>query len=257
MFNVDGDCCESFVAENDRESSLGVETGDNVGGVGESGSLVGSAGVFFAFCGGGIIWAGRCCFFRVAFIFLNCFFPSPSLIESPLSLLLFKLVEVSISSSCNSFVLFALSFFSLFLYRLLFSFPLFFDFLQVFFPHFVFLMLSVLAGGDFGALVGDFLPSVTSVHPSSSLLLRSSPVSVGGIFIFSGLCDVADIDGTGAVFVVADTNEVVVVTDTNEVAAVVSVVDVVVTAVLEVFCGHDLEKWPLKYWAYFSALSFL
>ena len=41
---------------------MGVETGDNVGGVGESGSLVGSAGVFFACCGGGIIWAGRCCF---------------------------------------------------------------------------------------------------------------------------------------------------------------------------------------------------
>ena len=35
MFDVDGDGGESLVAEWDRESRLGVETGDNVGGVGE------------------------------------------------------------------------------------------------------------------------------------------------------------------------------------------------------------------------------
>ena len=102
-------------------------------------------------------------------------------------------------------------------------------------------MSPVLAGGDFGALGGAFLPRVTSVHHSS--LLGSSPVSVGGMFIFSVLFAVTDIDGTGAVFVVADINEVVVVADTNEVVVVVSV-DVVVTVVLVVFCGHDLEKWP-------------
>ena len=66
---------ESLVTEWDRESSLGVETGDNVGGVGESGSLLGSAGVFFG-CGG-MIWAGLCCFFGVVFMFLNCFPPLP------------------------------------------------------------------------------------------------------------------------------------------------------------------------------------
>ena len=37
----------SLVAEWDRESSLEVEMGDSGGGVGESGSSAGSAGVFF------------------------------------------------------------------------------------------------------------------------------------------------------------------------------------------------------------------
>ena len=55
---VDGDGCGSLVAEWDRDSSFGVEMVDNVGGVGDSGGLVGFLGVFFA-CGGGIIWAGR------------------------------------------------------------------------------------------------------------------------------------------------------------------------------------------------------
>ena len=135
MPDVDGDGCGFLVAEWDRESSLGVETGDNVGGVEDSGSLVGSAGVFFACCGGGIIWAGRCCcFFGV--VFLNCFFsPSPSVVESSLSLLLFKFVEVSISSCCCSSLSFTFSFFflSLFLCWFLFSFPLVFGFLRVFF----------------------------------------------------------------------------------------------------------------------------
>ena len=53
--DVDGDGVGSLVAEWDRESSLGVETGDNVGGVGDSGSLIGSTGIFLACCGGGII----------------------------------------------------------------------------------------------------------------------------------------------------------------------------------------------------------
>ena len=105
----------------------------------------------------------------------------------------------------------------------------------------------VLAGGDFGALSGDFLPRVTWVHPSSSLLLGSFPVSVG-VFIFSGLFDVADVDGTGVLFVVADTNGVFVVVDTIVAFAVIGAVDVVVvvvTVVLVVFCGHDLAKWPI------------
>ena len=55
MPDVDGDGVGSLVAEWDRESSLGVETGDNVGGVGDSGSLIGSTGIFLACCGEGII----------------------------------------------------------------------------------------------------------------------------------------------------------------------------------------------------------
>ena len=88
-----------------------------------------------------------------------------------------------------------------------------------------------MAGGDFGALDGDFLPRVTWVHSSSSLLLGSSPVSVGGMFIFCILFVVIDVDGTGEVIAVADANEVVDVD--------------VVTVVLVVFCGHDHEKWPI------------
>ena len=52
---VDGGGVGSLVAEWDRESSLGVETGDNVGGVWDSGSLIGSTGIFLVCCGGGII----------------------------------------------------------------------------------------------------------------------------------------------------------------------------------------------------------
>ena len=44
----DGDGVGFLVAEWDRESILGVEAGDNVGGVGDSGSLVESTGVFLA-----------------------------------------------------------------------------------------------------------------------------------------------------------------------------------------------------------------
>ena len=101
-----------------------------------------------------------------------------------------------------------------------------------------------MAEGDFGAFDGDFLPCVTRVHPASSLLLGSSPVSVGGMFIFSVLFAVVDVDGTGEV-VVDGTGEVVAVAEANEVVAVAWAVDVVVTVVLVVFCGHDLEKWPI------------
>ena len=59
MPDVDGDGCGSLVAEWGQDSSLGVEMGDNVGGVGDSGGFVGFSGVFFACCRGGIIWAGR------------------------------------------------------------------------------------------------------------------------------------------------------------------------------------------------------
>ncbi len=75
MPDVDGDGVGFLVAEWDRESILGVETGDNVGGVGDSGSLVVSTGIFLVCCGGGIIWAGRCCcvvsFFKLFFLPLS------------------------------------------------------------------------------------------------------------------------------------------------------------------------------------------
>ena len=151
------------------------------------------------------------------------------MVESPLSLLLFRLVEVSISSCCDSF-LFTFSFF--FLSVLVFA-SFFFSSCFLFSPS----GSVVLAGGDFGALGGDFLPHVTCVHPSSSLLLGSFPVSVG-IFIFSGLFAVA---GTGVLF----TNRVFVEVAIIVAFAVVNAVDVVVvTVVLVVFCGHDLAKWP-------------
>ena len=50
--DADGDGVGFLVAEWDRESILGVETGDSVSGVGGSGSLVESTGVFLACCGG-------------------------------------------------------------------------------------------------------------------------------------------------------------------------------------------------------------
>ena len=110
----------------------------------------------------------------------------------------------------------------------------------------------VLAGGDFGALGGDFLPRVTWVHPSSSLLLGSFLASAGVFIFLSGLFAVADVDGTGVLFVDADINGVL---DTIVAFAVVGasdvVVVVVVTVVLVVFCGHDLAKWPIRTkWAY-------
>ena len=119
------------------------------------------------------------------------------------------------------FYLFYPFFFSLFLYLHFFS--IFGLSVGFFFSSSVFLFSPVLAGGDFGALDGDFLPCVTWVHPSFSLLLGWSPVSVGcvsGMLIF------------GIVFVVVD--------DTDEAVAVVGV-----TVVLLVFCGQDLEKWPI------------
>ena len=58
----------------------------------------------------------------------------------------------------------------------------------------------VLAGGDFGALGGDFLPRVTWVHPSSSLLLGSFPASAGVFILLSSLFAVADVDGAGVLF---------------------------------------------------------
>ena len=209
---------------------MGVETGDNVGGVGDSGSLVGSVGVFFACCGGGMIWAGRCCcFFGV--VFLNCFFsPSPSVVESPLSLLLFKFVEVSISSCscCCCSLLFTFSFFLFSVFvsvSFFFSSGFWFSMGFLFFPPFVSVVLS---GGDFGALGGDFLPRVTWVHPSSSLLLGSFPASAGVFIFLSGLFAVADVDGAGVLFVDADINRVL---DAIVAFAVVGAVDVVVVVV--------------------------
>ena len=103
----------------------------------------------------------------------------------------------------------------------------------------------VLAGGDFGALGGDFLPRVTWVHPSSSLLLGSFPASAG-VFIF--LSSLFDVDGAGVLFVDADINGVldaIVAFTVVGAVDVVVVVVVVVTVVLVVFCGHDLAKWPI------------
>ena len=84
----------------------------------------------------------------------------------------------------------------------------------------------VLAGGDFGALGGDFLPRVTWVHPSSSLLLGSFPASAG-VFILLSSFAVADVDGAGALFVDADINGVL---DAIVAFTVVGAVDVVVVA---------------------------
>ena len=113
------------------------------------------------------------------------------------------------------------------LFYLLFPFYFFSIFVSTFFisvfgpSSSVFLFLLVLAGDDFRALDGDFLPQVTWVHSSFSLLLGWSPVSV--VFVLIGVDDI---------------DEAVAVVDTNE------AVDVV-TVVLMVFCGQDLEKWPI------------
>ena len=75
----------------------------------------------------------------------------------------------------------------------------FWTFCGLFFSSSVFLFSPVLAGGDFGALDGDSLPCVTWVHPSSSLLLGWSPVSVGcvsGMLIFGVVFVVIDVDDT-------------------------------------------------------------
>ena len=122
---------------------------------------------------------------------MNCFSSSPSVIESPLSRLLFRFVEVFISS-CGVFVSFVFFFF-------LFSvFIIEFTFFPVFVlefsggggfssPSSVLLFSPVLAGDDLGIFEGDFLPCVTWVHPSSSLLLGWSPVSVGCVFEVTGI----------------------------------------------------------------------
>ena len=55
------------------------------------------------------------------------------------------------------------------------------------------------------------------------------------MLVFCVLFVVIVVDGTGEVVAVADTNEIIVID---------SAVDVV-TVVLVVFCGHDLEKWPI------------
>ena len=106
----------------------------------------------------------------------------------------------------------------------------------------------VLAGGDFGALGGDFLPRVTWVHPSSSLLLGSFPASAGVFFLLSSLFAVADVDGAGVLFVDTDINGVLdaIVAFTVVGAVDVVVVAVVVTAAPVAFCGHDLAKWPIS-----------
>ena len=143
----DGDGVGFLVAEWDRESILGVETGDNVGGVGDSGSLAESTGVFLACCGGGIIWAGRCCcFFGV--VFFKCFFsPSPSVVESPLSLLLFKFIEVSISSCCCCCCCSLLFTFSFFLFSVFVSVSFFFSSVFFIFHGFSFFALCVSGFG--------------------------------------------------------------------------------------------------------------
>ena len=50
---------ESRATEWGRESNLGVEIGERVGGVGERVQSVRWAGVFLDCCEGGMIWAGR------------------------------------------------------------------------------------------------------------------------------------------------------------------------------------------------------
>ena len=169
------------------------------------------------------------------------------MVESPLSLLLFKFVEVSISSCCCCCcsLLFTFSFFlfSFFFVSVSFFFSSGFWFSMGFlFSPFVSVVLS---GGDFGALGGDFLPRVTWVHPSSSLLLGAFPASAGVFIFLSGLFAVADVDGAGVLFVDADINRVLDAIVAFAVVGAVDVVVVVVTVVLVVFCGHDLAKWPI------------
>ena len=50
---------ESWATEWGRESNLGVEIGERVGGVGERVQSVRWAGVFLDCCEGGMIWASR------------------------------------------------------------------------------------------------------------------------------------------------------------------------------------------------------
>ena len=115
---------ESRATEWGRESNLGVEIGEGVGGVGERVQSVRWAGVFLDCCEGGMIWAGRwsgtgdfilfffssgCCWGGVWILacanFFVCFLSPCSTCESPLSLLRFKLTEVSIFFFHNFFFL--------------------------------------------------------------------------------------------------------------------------------------------------------
>ena len=50
-----------------RESNLGIEIGEREGDVGERGNSVRWAGVFFACCGGGIIWSLVISFFSLGY----------------------------------------------------------------------------------------------------------------------------------------------------------------------------------------------
>ena len=97
----------------------------------------------------------------------------------------------------------------------------------------MFLFSPVLAGGDFRALygglfapryLGSLLPLlVIGVVPSFCRLC------IFDFFIVFVVIGVDDID---------EANEAIAVVDTNE------AIDVV-TVVLMVFCGQDLEKWPI------------
>ena len=87
--------------------------GESEGDLGESGKSERCPGVFWGFCGGGMIWAGLSIFFSLFSwgcegvwdcVFVSCvgpliclFSPSPAT-ESPLSLRLFKLMEQSMAS---------------------------------------------------------------------------------------------------------------------------------------------------------------
>ena len=124
-------------------------------------------------CGGGI--GGM-------FWFLNYFFsPFLSVIESPLSLLLFRFIDVSISS-CDTSGTFIFSFFPFSVFVLEFSnfFSVFVLEFSVFFFSSVLLFSLVLAGScfsdDFGTFERDFfLLRVTWVHPSSSFVIGAAP----------------------------------------------------------------------------------
>ena len=167
-------------------------------------------------------------------LFFHCFcfytvFSSPLLvIEYPLSLPLFRFVDVFISS-CDIFGTFVCSFFfSRFLYW---NFLLFFSPLNSYFPPFY-----------RGAFVGDFfLPRITRVHPSSSWLLGWSPVSVLCVFIVAGVVAGIVAFEVGVVFVVV---VVVTVVDADDAVGVVDADDAipVVLLLLVVFWGQELEK---------------
>ena len=158
----------------------------------------------FTVVAGKVVVAGQGIFFSSS---LHFFF-SPSLFESPISFLLFKLVEQSISSGCSSVFFFFMAFVdddSWVIFVDIFSVSCGFtgdsftgdvfvgvDFLDILFSA---------AGRD--SFDGDFFffPLVPWVHPSSTFLLGWSSIIIGAV-VFSMVVAVIVILMVGEVIVV-------------------------------------------------------